>query len=66
MEKLAPKERIFCFAVYLFARHGFAGTGLRELAARAEVNLAMINYFIAPKRAYSKRFWTVSLSSILP
>ena len=49
-----PKERIFQAALQLFARQGFAGTGLRELAARAEVNLAMINYFFGSKKALFK------------
>ncbi len=51
---MAPKERVFRSAVYLFARHGFAGTGLRELAARAEVNLAMISYFYGSKKGLLK------------
>ena len=54
MENLSPKERIRHAAVFLFARHGFAGTGLRELAARAEVNLAMINYFFGSKKGLLK------------
>ncbi len=49
-----PKERIFQVAVQLFARHGFAGTGLRELAAQADVNLAMINYFFGSKKGLLK------------
>jgi AcrR family transcriptional regulator len=54
LEKLSSKERIHKAAVYLFARQGFAGTGLRELAARADVNLAMINYFFASKKSLLK------------
>ncbi len=54
LEKLTPKERIIQSAVYLFARQGFDGTGLRELAARAEVNLAMINYFFGSKKGLLK------------
>ncbi len=50
MEDVSPKERILQAAVHLFARKGFAGTGLRELAAMAEVNLAMINYFFGSKK----------------
>ena len=44
------KERIVKVAVALFARQGYAGTGLRELAAAADVNLAMINYFFGSKK----------------
>jgi len=54
LEKISSKDRIRHAAVFLFARHGFAGTGLRELAARAEVNLAMINYFFGSKRGLLK------------
>jgi len=50
----APKDRIFNTAVKLFARHGFAGTGLRELATKADVNLAMINYFYGSKKGLLK------------
>jgi len=49
-----PKERIFQAALLLFAKQGFAATGLRELATRAEVNLAMINYFFGSKKALLK------------
>ena len=54
LTELTPKERIFNAALDLFARQGFAGTGLRELAAEAEVNLAMINYFFGSKKALFK------------
>jgi AcrR family transcriptional regulator len=48
-QELGPKERIFHTAVRLFSRKGFNGTGMRELASEAEVNLAMINYFYGSK-----------------
>ena len=54
LKNLPPKERIIQEAVCLFARQGFDGTGLRELAARAEVNLAMINYFFGSKKGLLK------------
>lgn len=54
MEQLPPKERILHTAVYLFARYGFAGTGLREITTKAEVNLAMINYFFGSKKGLLK------------
>lgn len=54
MESISPKERIRNAAVYLFARQGFAGTGLRELAVKAEVNLAMVNYFFGSKKGLLK------------
>lgn len=46
---LDSRERIFQAALRLFSRKGYSGTGMRELAAEAEVNLAMINYFYGSK-----------------
>jgi len=48
------KARIQQEAVRLFARQGFARTGMRELAAQAGVNLAMINYFFGSKKELLK------------
>ncbi len=48
------RERIIQTAVTLFARKGYAETGLRELAATAKVNLAMINYFFGSKKELLK------------
>ncbi len=48
------RERIFQAALYLFARNGYAETGVRELAARAEVNLSMVNYFFGSKKGLLK------------
>lgn len=48
------RQRIVDTAVILFARKGFAATGLRELAKEAEVNLAMINYFFGSKKGLLK------------
>lgn len=44
------KERIIKTAVALFADQGYASTGLRELAEKAGVNLAMVNYFFGSKK----------------
>jgi AcrR family transcriptional regulator len=46
---LDSKQRIFNAAVRLFAKKGFNGTGMRELAAEADVKLAAINYFYGSK-----------------
>lgn len=48
------RQRIVEAAVILFARKGFAATGLRELAREADVNLAMINYFFGSKKGLLK------------
>ncbi|MDF1564831.1 MAG: TetR family transcriptional regulator [Deltaproteobacteria bacterium] len=47
--ELEPRERILAAGKHLFARKGFAGTGVREIASRAGVNLAMINYYFGSK-----------------
>ena len=56
------KVRILNTAVRIFARKGYASTGMRELADGAEVNLAMINYFFGSKKELLKvileRFFT--------
>lgn len=49
-----PRARILREAATLFARKGYGSTGLRELAAAAGVNLAMINYFFGSKKALLK------------
>ena len=43
------KERIINVAIDLFAEKGFEGTSIRDLAAKAEVNIAMINYYFGSK-----------------
>jgi len=50
----SSKERILNTAVKIFARKGYASTGMRELADSAEVNLAMINYFFGSKKELLK------------
>lgn len=48
------KQRIQETAVTIFARKGYANTGIRELAEQAGVNLAMVNYFFGSKKALLK------------
>lgn len=48
------RDRIIKVAVKLFAQHGYAGTGMRDLSAEAGVNLAMINYFFGSKKGLLK------------
>ena len=44
-----PPERILRAGIELFAAKGYAGTSTRELAAAADVNLAMISYYFGSK-----------------
>lgn len=43
-KELDTKQRIIDVAARLFARNGFSGTSVREIAKLAEVNLSAINY----------------------
>ena len=43
------KEHIINKAIELFAEKGFEGTSIRDLAAKAEVNVAMVNYYFGSK-----------------
>lgn len=48
------KQRIFESALALFARKGYAGVGVREIAKKAEVNISMINYYFGEKAGILK------------
>src|SRR5262245_38276961 len=43
------KEHIINAAIELFAEKGFEGSSIRDLAARADVNVAMVNYYFGSK-----------------
>ncbi len=43
------KEHIMEAAINLFAEKGFEGTSIRDLAAKADVNVAMVNYYFGSK-----------------
>ncbi|MFP5375009.1 MAG: TetR/AcrR family transcriptional regulator [Gammaproteobacteria bacterium] len=45
----STKDRILAAAEELFAQHGFAGTSLRQLTGRADVNIAAVNYHFGSK-----------------
>jgi TetR/AcrR family transcriptional regulator, regulator of cefoperazone and chloramphenicol sensitivity len=49
-----PKQRILDAAITLFAGKGFNAVGVRELAAAADVNLSMINYYFGSKSGVLK------------
>ncbi len=64
-QKPESRERILRAAVFLFARHGFAATGMRELAAHAEVNISMVGYFFGSKKGLLKEILDGFLSGYL-
>ena len=43
------KELIIQAAIELFSENGFEGTSIRDLAAKADVNVAMVNYYFGSK-----------------
>ena len=43
------KEHIMNVAIELFADKGFDGSSIRDLAAKADVNVAMVNYYFGSK-----------------
>ena len=45
----STKDRILGAAEELFAQHGFAGTSLRQVTSRADVNIAAVNYHFGCK-----------------
>jgi AcrR family transcriptional regulator len=45
----STKDRILGAAEALFAQHGFAGTTLRQVTSRADVNIAAVNYHFGSK-----------------
>lgn len=45
----STKDRILSAAEGLFAQHGFAGTSLRQVTSRADVNIAAVNYHFGSK-----------------
>lgn len=46
---MPKREHIIKNAIELFAEKGFEGTSIRELAAKANVNVAMVNYYFGSK-----------------
>src|SRR5688572_31795620 len=46
-----PRPRILAAAEELFMQHGFEGTSMRLLTAKAGVNLAAVNYHFGSKHA---------------
>ena len=62
------KARIIEAAEYLFAIQGYGQTSMREITARADVNLASVNYHFGSKKnliqAVLKRYFDVMMPQI--
>ncbi len=48
-EELGTKARLLSVAEKLFAERGLAATSIRDLARKAEVNIAAVNYYFGSK-----------------
>lgn len=47
--KTCSSKRIINAAAYLFSRKGYSGVGVREIAAKAKVNISMVSYYYGGK-----------------
>ena len=47
------KTKIVQAACELFAKNGYGGTSIRDIAAEAEVNVAGVNYHFKSKKSLS-------------
>ncbi len=53
-KKTEARERILKTAASLFCKKGYSGTGVREIASEANVNIAMISYYFQGKNGILK------------
>ncbi len=49
MKRIKKQEEIIEIAEALFAKHGFEGTSVRDIAQEAQINVAMVNYYFGSK-----------------
>lgn len=60
-----PKEQILKAAASLFSKKGFSATSVREIAALASVNLAMVNYYFKSKSQLLEDMLKISMTSVM-
>jgi AcrR family transcriptional regulator len=65
-EKSRTRQRILEASITLFSKKGFAGVGVREIAAEADVNLAMISYYFSGKIGILKEIYEHFFKLYLP
>jgi AcrR family transcriptional regulator len=62
--KAGSSTRIINSAAYLFSRKGFSGVGVREIAAKAKVNISMVSYYYGGKVGLLKAIVTEYFSYV--
>lgn len=62
--KLSTKDRIIISALELFSEKGFDGASIRDIADRADVNIAAINYHYGSKENLIKSAFAYSYASM--
>lgn len=58
MEKKASKEKVMEAAISLFNVQGFSGTSVRDIAKKAETNVALISYYFGSKQGLLEHLMT--------
>jgi AcrR family transcriptional regulator len=51
------RDRLLDSAEELFCEHGFEGTGIRDIAAAADCNIASVNYYFGGKEKLYREVW---------
>jgi TetR/AcrR family transcriptional regulator, regulator of cefoperazone and chloramphenicol sensitivity len=62
--KADSSKRIIDSAAYFFSRKGFSGVGVREIAAKAKVNISMVSYYYGGKVGLLKAIVTEYFSYV--
>jgi AcrR family transcriptional regulator len=62
--KTDSSKRIINSAAYLFSRKGYSGVGVREIAAKAKVNISMVSYYYGGKVGLLKAIVTEYFSYV--
>jgi AcrR family transcriptional regulator len=62
--KVSPRKRIINSAAHFFSRKGFSGVGVREIAAKAKVNISMVSYYYGGKAGILKAIVTEYFSYV--
>ncbi|UCZ52298.1 forespore capture DNA-binding protein RefZ [Bacillus shivajii] len=65
MKKQASKEKMMNAAIELFNVNGYSGTSVRDIANKAEANVALISYYFGSKKGLLEHLMTSFLEGYL-